>query len=135
MSVQHRFDTYTLILIVSFSEGVSMSHVLTLPSNWLNHPIRILLLGAGGTGGEILHGLVRIHTMLIALDHPGGLEVTLMDGDTFSRWNVGRQRCYLSDIDHNKACVLIQRINIAYGLSWQALQSYWSPEDTRPECQ
>ena len=104
-----------------------MSQALTLPSEWLNRPIRILLLGAGGTGGEVLHGLVRIHTMLNELDHPGGLDLTLMDGDTFSRWNIGRQRCYPTDTGCNKASVLIQRINIAYGLAWRGIQSNWSP--------
>jgi len=71
--------------------------------------------------------LCRLHATLRALDHPG-LHVTLYDGDTVSESNVGRQRFSALDVGQYKANVLINRINLFYGLSWQGIPADWSPE-------
>ena len=57
---------------------------------------------------------------MIALGHPGGLHVTAIDSDTVSESNVGRQAFVWSDIGQPKATVLINRLNMAFGLSWDA---------------
>lgn len=91
--------------------------------------IQILLLGAGGTGGEVLYALARMHTMMLALGHPAGLHVTLMDGDHVAEPNLGRQRFFACDLTHNKANVLIHRFNLAFGLDWTAIPRDWSPRE------
>ena len=79
-----------------------------------------MVVGAGGTGSHVLNGLVQLHTAMIALGHPGGLQVTAIDDDTVSESNVGRQAVVWSDIGQPKATVLINRLNMAFGLNWQA---------------
>src|ERR1700761_2543145 len=44
------------------------------------NPVTINLIGAGGTGGQVLTALARMNHALIALDHPG-LMVRLWDDD------------------------------------------------------
>jgi len=91
-----------------------------VPENWLYRPIKVWLLGVGGTGSELLDGLVRLHTALRALGHPAGLRVEAWDGDTVSPANLGRQRFWAADIGHSKATVAIQRYNLFAGLDWVA---------------
>jgi PRTRC genetic system ThiF family protein len=105
-----------------------MKQPFYLPPEWLTRRVRILLVGAGGTGGEVLYALARMHTVLLALGHPGGLALTLVDGDRVSAPNIGRQRFYACDIRHNKASVLIHRMNLAFGLDWQAKPTHWSTD-------
>lgn len=52
---------------------------------------------------------------MIALGHPGGLEVTVIDSDQVSEANVGWQMFYPSDVGLSKATVLVNRINMAMG--------------------
>jgi PRTRC genetic system ThiF family protein len=91
-----------------------------LPVSWLDRPVSVWLLGVGGTGSELLDGLVRLHHALLALGHPVGLQVTAWDGDTVSPANIGRQRFWAADIGHNKAVVAIHRYNLFAGLAWEA---------------
>jgi len=86
----------------------------------LRDAVDVLVVGAGGTGSHVLTGLAQLHHAMLALGHPGGLDVTVMDADTVSATNVGRQMFFTSDIGRNKADVLIQRINMAMGVNWTA---------------
>jgi len=97
---------------------------LTIPLEWMDSRIRVYLIGAGGTGGAVLDGLVRLDRSLRATGHPYGLHVTCFDSDTVSHANVGRQRFAPNDVGHYKSVLLIHRANMAYGLDWQAV-----PED------
>jgi PRTRC genetic system ThiF family protein len=99
------------------------------PSHLLDRPVRVLLVGCGGTGSEVLDGLARMHFAMVALGHPGGLEITAVDGDTVSRSNIGRQRFSASDVGQNKAAVLVHRFNLFYGLSWKAVCGFLKPDD------
>jgi PRTRC genetic system ThiF family protein len=81
-------------------------------------PIRILVVGAGGTGSAIVMGLPYLHQAMRAWGHSYGLEVTLMDGDTVSETNCVRQPFSWSDVGQNKATVLINRINLFWGTKW-----------------
>ena len=57
-----------------------------LPSGLLGRrPVRILVVGAGGTGSAIVMGLPYLHQAMKAWGQAYGLEVTLMDGDTVYR--------------------------------------------------
>lgn len=95
--------------------------ILHLPSAFsrVHSSLRILLVGAGGTGSQMLTGLARMHVALRALGH-NGLEVTCADPDTVSPSNVGRQLFSPADVGRLKAACLIQRINTFHGLAWQA---------------
>ena len=92
-----------------------------LPSGLLGHrALRILVVGAGGTGSAIVMGLPYLHQAMRAWGHSHGLEVTLMDGDAVSETNCVRQPFSWSDVGQNKAMVLINRINLFWGTKWNA---------------
>jgi PRTRC genetic system ThiF family protein len=85
----------------------------SLPHDLLQHrAIRVLVVGAGGTGSAIILGLPYLDQALRAWGHRYGLEITLMDGDGVSETNCVRQPFSASDIGQNKATVLINRINL-----------------------
>lgn len=48
------------------------THRFFIPTTLLERPVTVWLLGAGGTGSELLDGLARLHAALLALGHPGG---------------------------------------------------------------
>ena len=92
-----------------------------LPSHLIaRKPVRVLVVGAGGSGSAIAMGLPYLHQAMRAWGHPYGLEVTLMDGETVSDTNCARQPFSRSDVGQNKATVLMNRINLFWGTSWSA---------------
>jgi PRTRC genetic system ThiF family protein len=83
------------------------------------HPLAVTVVGCGGTGSQVLTQLLRIHTTLQALNHPG-LRVTAFDPDTVEKPNLGRQAFAPADLGRNKAEVLIERINRGFGTGWMS---------------
>lgn len=90
------------------------------PESWLDCPITILLVGCGGNGSLLLTQLGRIHTSLIALGHPHGLEVTAVDPDVVTEANLGRQAFCEADLGLPKSEVLVNRVNLFFGTKWRA---------------
>jgi PRTRC genetic system ThiF family protein len=90
----------------------------------LQSQVRVLVIGCGGTGSAVVAGLPYLHQSLVAHGHPGGLHVTVMDGDTISPTNCVRQPFARSEIDLNKAIVLVNRINLFWGLKWEAIPAH-----------
>lgn len=88
-------------------------------SDQLEHRIHVVLAGCGGTGSAVLRELARMDAALRQLDHPG-LFVTACDPDRVSEANLGRQLFYPPEVGHNKAAVLITRINRDFGLDWES---------------
>ena len=86
--------------------------------------VRVLVVGCGGTGSAVAAGLPYLHQAMLASGHPGGLHVTLMDGDTISPTNCVRQPFSRSEIGLHKAVVLLNRINIFWGLDWEAVPAH-----------
>jgi PRTRC genetic system ThiF family protein len=86
----------------------------------LNRRVKVLVVGAGGTGSHIVADLAVLHQSMLDLGHPHGLHVTVSDFDDVSSANVGRARFYESDVGKNKAAVLVQRINMCFGLDFAA---------------
>ena len=78
------------------------------------HPVTVNLIGAGGTGSQVLTCLARLDAALRGLGHPG-LFVTLYDPDIVTEANIGRQLFGPSDLGQNKAQCLVSRINNFFG--------------------
>jgi PRTRC genetic system ThiF family protein len=85
-----------------------------------NRPVRVLVVGAGGTGSAVVMGLPYLDQAMRAWGHRGGLDVSVMDADVVTETNCIRQPFSTSDIGLNKATVLINRINMFWGTQWKA---------------
>lgn len=83
-------------------------------------PLTINLIGAGGTGSQMLTALARINHSLTALNH-AGLQVSLFDDDIITEANLGRQLFASSELGLNKAAALTSRINRFFGSNWKAV--------------
>jgi PRTRC genetic system ThiF family protein len=90
----------------------------------LERQVRVLVVGCGGTGSAVIAGLPYLHQSLVAHGHPGGLHVTVIDGDTISPTNCVRQPFARSEIGLNKAIVLVNRLNLFWGLKWEAVPAH-----------
>jgi PRTRC genetic system ThiF family protein len=97
-------------------------------------PLRVLLVGAGGSGSAVLLQLPFLEQALRAWGQPG-LAVTVMDPDTVSEVNVVRQPFSHVDIGSNKAMCLVGRINMFWGFAWKAIPRYFGDSSAvAPEC-
>ena len=97
-----------------------------LPQQLLSSPIRILVVGCGGTGSAVAGLLPYLHQAMVAFGHPG-LRVTVADGDRITSVNCVRQPFGRSEIGLFKCVVLVNRINLFWGFDWCAF-----PESLRP---
>ncbi|MES2373395.1 MAG: PRTRC system ThiF family protein [Bacteroidota bacterium] len=88
---------------------------LLTPTN----PVIVNLIGAGGTGSQVLTALGRINISLVALGHPG-IAVKLFDDDLVTSANMGRQLFTKNEIGFPKSVVLINRLNRFFGTNWKA---------------
>lgn len=96
-----------------------MKHVIN--PDLLGRQVEVVLVGAGGNGSRMLERLVSLHRAMVARGHPYGLHVTVVDPDTVSESNIGRQAFYPSDVGLPKAVVLAHRVNMALeGVVWDA---------------
>ncbi|WP_025146085.1 PRTRC system ThiF family protein [Pedobacter jeongneungensis] len=89
--------------------------------NALN-PVKIALIGVGGTGSHMLTCLSKINHALLQLEH-AGLQVTVFDDDLVSESNIGRQLFSASEIGLNKGIALVNRINRFFGTGWKAQET------------
>ena len=83
------------------------------------HPVTVNVIGAGGTGSQVLTCLSRLDVSLRGLGHPGFF-VAVYDPDTVTEANIGRQLFGPMDLGLNKAQCLITRINNFFGNDWKA---------------
>ena len=93
----------------------------------LERQVRVLVVGCGGTGSAVVAGLPYLHQALVARGHPGGLHVTVLDGDTISPTNCIRQPFVRSEVGLSKAAVLVNRLNLFWGLKWEAVPVHLKP--------
>lgn len=84
------------------------------------NPISVNLIGAGGTGSQVLTALARINHSLVALGH-AGLQVRVFDDDAVTAANLGRQLFSPAELGLNKGVALINRLNRFFGLNWKAV--------------
>ena len=74
-------------------------------------PVKIVMLGAGGTGGHIAP---HIYRMLYALQRPS--RFIICDGDVVEKKNLVRQNFSPADLGENKARVLAERYASVFGM-------------------
>jgi PRTRC genetic system ThiF family protein len=86
--------------------------------------VRVLVIGCGGSGASIASGLPYLHQAMLVAGHPGGLHVTLMDGDIISASNCVRQPFCSAEIGLAKTVVMVSRLNLFWGLSWTAVAEH-----------
>lgn len=98
----------------------------------LRRKVEVLVVGCGGNGSAIAGGLPYLHRAMLAQGHPCGLHVTVMDGDTISPFNCIRQPFAKSEIGLNKCIVLVNRINLFWGLDWTAAPRALNEKTLRP---
>lgn len=90
-----------------------------------DEPLRVAVIGVGGTGSEVVSNLTRMHVALRAMGY-AGLGVVAFDPDTVSEANIVRQRYSYADLGQNKAETLINRVNLACSLNWTAIPEVFS---------
>lgn len=83
------------------------------------NPIELNLIGAGGTGSQVLISLVRMNHALKELGH-AGLSVKLWDDDVITEANLGRQLFAESELGLLKSVALINRTNRFFGTNWKS---------------
>lgn len=83
------------------------------------HPVTIFVVGAGGTGSQVITNLARMDMALQALGHPG-MHVTVFDPDIITEANIGRQLFSEAELGQNKAMAIVTRINRFFGTTWTA---------------
>src|ERR1700748_3754425 len=83
------------------------------------NPVTINLIGAGGTGSQLLTALARMNHALTALGH-AGIFVRVFDNDLVDTANLGRQLFTTAELGLYKSVALINRINRFFGTNWKA---------------
>lgn len=77
-------------------------------------PMRVILVGCGGTGSHLAQSLARLAVHAQAAGQQ--VELIFIDGDTVELKNVGRQLFSTADIGMNKAQALAARFSAVFGL-------------------
>ncbi|MBM3105668.1 PRTRC system ThiF family protein [Pseudomonas sp. V1] len=91
------------------------------PDHWLSNAPRIVVIGAGGNGSEVVDCLAQFHHAMISLGHKHGLHVTIIDDSVVREPNLVRQRFWPCDLGQFKAVSLANRYNLLLGMSWEGL--------------
>ncbi len=94
----------------------------------LTRPVKIIQLGAGGTGGHIAPHLYRL---LYSLDRP--VRYIICDGDVVEEKNLVRQNFTPADLGENKARVLAERYSTVFGLETEYVPSFIETEERLKE--
>lgn len=94
------------------------------------NPVEVCLIGAGGTGSQVLTALARMSHSLQALGH-SGLQVSLWDDDVVTEANRGRQLFAQCEVGLPKAAALITRCNRFFGTGWKAVDKKFDSQSGR----
>lgn len=89
-----------------------------------SRPVKIVMLGAGGTGGHIAPHLYRL---LYSLEGP--VRFIVCDGDVAEQKNLVRQNFIEADLGENKAKVLAERYSSVFGLETEYVPSFVETEE------
>lgn len=91
------------------------------------NPVDVCLIGAGGTGSQVLTALARMSHSLQALGH-AGFQVSLWDNDTVTEANRGRQIFAECEVGLSKSAALITRCNRFFGTMWKAVNKQFNTD-------
>lgn len=91
-------------------------------------PVKIVQLGAGGTGGHIAPHLYRL---LYSLNRT--VRYIICDGDVVEEKNLVRQNFTPADLGENKAQVLAERYSTVFGMETEYVPSFMEDEDQLKE--
>ena len=94
----------------------------------LTRSVKIIMLGAGGTGGYIAPHLYRL---LYALNRP--VRFIICDGDVVEQKNLIRQNFIPADLGENKAQVLAERYSTAFGIETEYVPDFIESEENLKE--
>lgn len=86
-------------------------------------PVKIVMLGAGGTGGHIAPHLYRL---LYSLERP--VRFIICDGDVVEQKNLVRQNFIPADLGENKAKVLAERYSTVFGMETEYVPDFIEDE-------
>ena len=98
-----------------------------------DNPIKIVVLGAGGTGGYVIPHLYRL-----CISAERRVRIIICDGDIVERKNLIRQNFIFQDIGRNKAQVQAERYAAAFGIACEYIPEFVESEKqlyelTRPD--
>ena len=82
-------------------------------------PVKIVMLGAGGTGG---HAAPHLYRLLHSLERK--VRFILVDGDTVEKKNLVRQNFTAHDLGRNKARTIAERYADAFGMNPEFIQDF-----------
>lgn len=94
----------------------------------LDVPVKIVQIGAGGTGG---HAAPHLYRLLYSLDRPS--RFVICDGDTVEPKNLVRQNFAPADLGENKARVIAERYATVFGMEAEYVSSFIEDLDTLME--
>ncbi len=94
----------------------------------ITRPVKVVMLGAGGTGGHIAPHLYRL---LYALDRP--VRFIICDGDVVEDKNLVRQNFIPADLGENKAKVLAERYSTVFGMETEYVPAFVETEEQLKE--
>ena len=89
----------------------------------MERPVKIVQLGAGGTGGHIAPHLYRL---LYSLKRP--VRYIICDGDVVEEKNLVRQNFIPADLGENKAKVLAERYSTVFGMETEYVPEFIEDE-------
>jgi len=87
-------------------------------------PVKIVIIGAGGTGGYIIPHLYRI---AYSSDRP--VRIIIADGDVVEKKNLVRQNFTYCDIGENKAKVMAERYASVFGMQTEYVPEFIEDEN------
>ena len=90
----------------------------------LERPVKIVMLGAGGTGG---YAAPHIYRLIHTLNRPARFLVA--DGDIVEEKHLVRQNFIHADLGRNKAAVMAERYASAFGMEIAYLPEFIENED------
>ena len=91
-------------------------------------PVKIVVLGTGGTGGWVIPHLYRLAS---AQERP--MRVIPCDADIVEQKNLDRQNFVVADLGQNKAQALARRYSAAFGVECEYLPQYVDPVENLQE--
>lgn len=94
----------------------------------VNRPVKIVMLGCGGTGG---HAAPHLYRLLYALDR--NVRFIIADGDIVEQKNLVRQNFIEADLGQNKAKVLAERYSTVFGIKAEYIPEFIEDEQRLTE--